>query len=304
MIFSSITWRLEIGDPTMMGWIICISYFISAFLCLSLSFFHKEEREEALFWGLIGGTLVLLGINKQLDLHTLFLQVGRDLAKAQGWYEYRRTIQETFIGMIAIGGIGALFALSTLMKRHPFRKCPALIGCVFLLCFVLIRTLSFHNFDLFILQRYASVTVNHLFELTGITIVGLTALLHLYPPQKLPVIRSPWFHWGLALFALAVAAMLSHMSTGIPAPFRGSRLGHALEYAVISLILYRAFISSSWENATALAITLSLGFAFLDEVHQILVPGRAFEWGDLLADAFGATVVQGLGPLRRLFMTD
>ena len=45
-----------------------------------------------------------LGVNKQLDLQTLFTQLARDLAMAQGWYEERRRYQVAFI--IAIGLLG------------------------------------------------------------------------------------------------------------------------------------------------------------------------------------------------------
>ena len=36
------------------------------------------------------------------------------------------------------------------------------------------------------------------------------------------------------------------------------------------------------------ALAICLGFGFLDEFHQIYVPGRVFSWSDLGNDALGA----------------
>ncbi len=38
----------------------------------------------------------------------------------------------------------------------------------------------------------------------------------------------------------------------------------------------------------AAALAVCVGFGFLDELHQLSVPGRVFSWGDLGNDALGA----------------
>jgi VanZ family protein len=42
--------------------------------------------------------------------------------------------------------------------------------------------------------------------------------------------------------------------------------------------------------AFLLALALCAAFGLLDELYQLTVPGRGFEWIDLLADALGALV--------------
>ena len=49
-----------------------------------------------------------LGINQQLDLHTLLIQSGRVLAEAEGWFPYvdswKDYLELLGLGLIAEGG--------------------------------------------------------------------------------------------------------------------------------------------------------------------------------------------------------
>ncbi|MBI4926737.1 MAG: VanZ family protein [Anaerolineae bacterium] len=70
------------------------------------------------------------------------------------------------------------------------------------------------------------------------------------------------------------------------------RLSHTLEYALLALLAARAV---SWEKrfslpAAGLAAAISLGYALLDESHQLLVPGRTFQLLDLGLDSLGTLI--------------
>ena len=74
-------------------------------------------------------------------------------------------------------------------------------------------------------------------------------------------------------------------------------LAHAGEFAGLYFWLYLGFssrnFSSSVENSQkmwkrfGIIFLISSLYALSDEVHQIFVIGRGFEFGDLLADGFG-----------------
>ncbi|HVZ33497.1 MAG TPA: hypothetical protein VG963_13790, partial [Polyangiaceae bacterium] len=103
-------WHPGIGDPSVLGWLTVVAYFVAAVLAFRALRVHLgrarrggasaqagDELLLARFWGLVLAAMILLGINKQLDLQTLFTEIGRDLAHAQGWYETRRRYQVAFI---------------------------------------------------------------------------------------------------------------------------------------------------------------------------------------------------------------
>ena len=75
---------------------------------------------------------------------------------------------------------------------------------------------------------------------------------------------------------------------------------HIIEYLILSLLLYRALNNTKINNALTLTILITITYGFTDEIHQIFVPGRLFDFFDLLANSFGAIVPQSLINLKKL----
>jgi len=75
---------------------------------------------------------------------------------------------------------------------------------------------------------------------------------------------------------------------------------HTAEYAVLAILLARTLIWKDRPNLVLLlaAFFLSVLYALSDEYHQMFVPGRRFETGDLLLDGLGS----GLGILIFLLL--
>ncbi|OGW47231.1 MAG: hypothetical protein A2V62_00105, partial [Nitrospirae bacterium RBG_19FT_COMBO_58_9] len=69
---------------------------------------------------------------------------------------------------------------------------------------------------------------------------------------------------------------------------------HAVEYAVLALLCYRAFRWAAGpvlaRQAVVLAILTASVYGLTDEVHQAFVPFRDSSWQDWLADTVGATL--------------
>ena len=187
-IISTEQWRPGIGDPTVIGWIITIAYFFAFILCLWAGISAKNnEKPKGVHenGGLLIGVAVLLllfGINKQLDLQTLLTIMGRQLAKAQGWYIIRRSIQLIFVVLFTLVVLLSLAIWARWMKRRWRQYGLHFAGTVIILLFVMIRAASVEHVSL---RHYPGHTsgiyiVVSLLELVGILTVGLGSALCLH----------------------------------------------------------------------------------------------------------------------------
>jgi hypothetical protein len=173
-------WRPTIGDPTFMGWFTVVSYFVCS---LSTYFAARNarswERKAFLFWSTICILMILLGINKQLDLQSLFTEVGRQVARHEGWYDNRRIVQFLFIILFGTTALVS-FLLFAFVMRDLFRRFwLAFIGLFILIVFIIIRAASFHHIDEMLRIRFFDLKMNWILELTGIYIIVIAAMLDL-----------------------------------------------------------------------------------------------------------------------------
>jgi hypothetical protein len=173
---NGIEWRPGIGDPTLVGWLTVIAYVVAAMLCIRQTLREESGSSRRLFWGILAVMMVLLGINKQLDLQTWFTITGRNLALSEGWYERRRTFLFWFILAVACGGFLAFATLRRLVQEHGSDLRLPLLGVFLVTSFVVIRAASFHHIDEFLHSRVAEFKMNWLLELGGIGIIIVGAL--------------------------------------------------------------------------------------------------------------------------------
>lgn len=193
-------WRPGIGDPGFMGWVTVLVYFAVAILCLRnflVARQSRRSRNEVAFWGVLGCSMILLGINKQLDLQTLLTLTVRRIALAQGWYEQRRLVQAVFVGIVALIGIATSIWLWRVVKCTGRTLRVPLAGFILLVCFVVVRAASFHHFDSLINLRTGGVRMNWILELGSLGIIAFGAWPHRNrdlighggsPPQNAPVL--------------------------------------------------------------------------------------------------------------------
>jgi hypothetical protein len=182
-------WHPGIGDPTVMGWVTVAAYALASFFAFQalrasrlgaqkLSAVAPEEANNqkrlSQLWGLVTLAMVLLGINKQLDLQSLFTEIMRDMARSQGWYQERRKLQVLFI--LCVAGLGAMGtgALAYVMRKVMWRVTGAIVGLGLIVSFVVIRAASFHNVDI-LLSSGGPFRLNWVFELGGISLIIFSA---------------------------------------------------------------------------------------------------------------------------------
>lgn len=177
-------WSPTIGDPTLLGWITVVAYLAAS--CLSVFALFRQSGRQRIFWLALSVILLLLAVNKQLDLQSALTAGGRCLAKAQDWYADRRAVQIKFIlAIIAISAVAAVW-LVWVMRREIAHIWLALTGVVSLLAFIAIRAAGFHHFDQFIGVEFGGVRMNGILELGGISLIAANAiyLLWLKPRSK------------------------------------------------------------------------------------------------------------------------
>lgn len=152
-------WRLGIGDPTPLGWLTFIGYAIAAALCWHAQRVSaraaaragadateeaRRRRLLARWWLGLGILMLLLGLNKQADLQTLMTVIGKDLARAQGWYASRARVQAGFVVLFSTLLACGLLALLITLRSVLDRIVPALLGLASILLFVALRALALH----------------------------------------------------------------------------------------------------------------------------------------------------------------
>jgi hypothetical protein len=173
-------WRPGIGDPTVMGWVTVAAYLVAALGCFRAAWREPlpdgtRRSRPAPFWLVLASLMVVLGINKQLDLQSLVTQIGRDVIVSRNLYRQRRALQAGFILVVALVCAGSLAVFLWTARRTLRRRWLALVGIFFILGFVLIRAASFHHVDALLTARLVGLKWNWILELGGIGTVGLAA---------------------------------------------------------------------------------------------------------------------------------
>ena len=106
-----------------------------------------------------------------------------------------------------------------------------------------------------------------------------------------------WTWWA----AVYMAALFAQSSI----PDEGSELGqrvlgliqpelhnllHVPAYGMLTWLWWKAFATRGWKFGRSLmsAMSISIGYGALEEVHQYFVPGRSLSFTDLMLNALGA----------------
>jgi hypothetical protein len=168
---DELRWRLEIGDPTFMGWFTVAAYAVGAILAA-----RAWRVSTNWIWLAVALAMAGLCLNKQLDLHSLVTDLGRVMSSHQGWYEHRREFQKWFI----LGGIGgcAGFGGWFIWRYHEFLQRHRLlaVGVLLLATYILLRAISFHHLDTFLALDLGGLKLGWVLELGGIFLVIAAAV--------------------------------------------------------------------------------------------------------------------------------
>lgn len=137
----------------------------------------KAPLAEQVFWLLVILILLILGINKQLDLQILLTEIVRPIAIKNGWYESRRIAQALFAFVLT--GFAGIFAvvMALLVRRHWRDNVLALFGLLILFIYGIIETMSQSHvgFRLNSHEKWG-VRLTDIIEMAGILLILVNAL--------------------------------------------------------------------------------------------------------------------------------
>ena len=175
-------WQPGISDPSLMGWLtvllyLCGTYLSWTYACnFSKTFPLLRYSYENLFWHFITIFLFFLAVNKQLDLQTFLILLGKEMAKQNSWYKIRRTYQLWFIISIIIASTGLLTLYIYILKDVLKKYFLAVAGMALLFVFILLRAVSFHHIDWFIKLEFLGFQINWILELSGIILIYISSI--------------------------------------------------------------------------------------------------------------------------------
>lgn len=172
-----IRWELGINDPSWLGWLTVVGYLVAAVLAWRAGLAASRSRRsvDARLWHAAGAAMLLLAINKQLDLHILVTDVGRYLAVLAGWYQLRRGFQTVFIALVMISlALAVLAGFATTRNRDPALRL-AVAGLAVSAAYILVRAASIHHVDEFVSGTELGKHWAAPFELAGMALVGMGA---------------------------------------------------------------------------------------------------------------------------------
>lgn len=172
---NRIRWHFGANDPGVIGWGTTAAYFVAAALVAAAAGSAEPRSLERRFWLAMGAIVLALGVNKQLDLHVLLIDLGRAWAVDHGLYQQRRTLQALFIGVGALAGVafaGATFA--AIRRRDPALRLAA-FGLGLTAFYVALRAAAFNHTDSWLKTEIAGLRWDWTVEVAGLVLVGLGA---------------------------------------------------------------------------------------------------------------------------------
>lgn len=102
-----------------------------------------------------------------------------------------------------------------------------------------------------------------------------------------------WFPILLYICCIFIASSFSRLPFSIPVKYI-DKIVHFLEYTILGLLAMRALLSTGkfnkWYSTWLICVVAVIALGGIDELYQSLVPNRASDLYDFVADAAGAVV--------------
>jgi hypothetical protein len=169
------------GHLTVVGWTNFVLYLIAALLSFraAASVRSQQSSETGRVWLWLGVILAALGLNKQLDLQTILIELGRQIAGEEHLMAHRNELYVLFF----LGFMLLVFAfLATVMFRFSgeavrfARQLPlAATGCILGGAYIVIRAASIDGVDLMLGFDFERIPFLWLLEAGGLLLIIVQA---------------------------------------------------------------------------------------------------------------------------------
>lgn len=139
------------GHLTALGWTMLALYLVAASLAFRAAVVSGPQYSAAMgrVWICLGVLLGVLGLNKQVDLQTLLIELGRNIARSEHLFAYRRELYLVFFLGFMLGIIALLTAVMLRFSADVgkfARQFPlAISGCSLICIYIVIRAAFIDN---------------------------------------------------------------------------------------------------------------------------------------------------------------
>ena len=195
-IISESYWKFGVNDPSLIAWVIVFAYFVTAALCWRARTDARLAAVSAnwMLWAVLSFTMILLCINKQLDLHRVCLDFGRDLFAG-------KIVSPWLLGACLLGGMigcAGILAFTVWLLRVKFLRKPSRELCwayALLVSFLVLQVLRFLPGPISSLLLLHVITEEEgllhihsieLLELGSLIAISLLAHVSFYRSNELP----------------------------------------------------------------------------------------------------------------------
>jgi len=179
-------WRPQLDNPNFTGWSVVVFYELAALACARAAVVASSRRSlqapdrkgpgrAGIWWGL-ALALCFLGINKQLNLQTLLIVIGRHLAADGGWYGQRRMAQWVFNVTFGLG-LGLLLVWLKIRHSAFFRQNRCILwGLLILALFVVLRSSTINHANPFLVLSRTDKNWAWTLEIAGSILIAIGAI--------------------------------------------------------------------------------------------------------------------------------
>lgn len=113
--------------------------------------------------------------------------------------------------------------------------------------------------------------------------------------ERLEKNKVLYVYFPLILYWLMLFIGTSLPSSAVPGMGVSDKFKHFAAYAILSFMLVLTYrvqtrLPLLRRNAPLFSIITTMAYGVLDELHQMLIPGRSCELGDYIADTIGAVI--------------
>lgn len=165
----------RLADPTWKEWTRLSVYALAFALSARVASIRHGVRRHRM-WALLAVLVLLLGIERLFDSEAALTAVGRCVAHRNDWYAQRRHFQLDVLIALAALGVAGFLAVAIALGEALRESGAAFLGLCILVTFVLMRMVSYHNFDAVIASRAFGISANLVFESVGLVMICVNAI--------------------------------------------------------------------------------------------------------------------------------
>lgn len=172
-------WRVRLGDPDQLGLLLTAGYVLATLAMLAVVVSHAATLSlprERLLWVMATLAVLLLALNKQLDLQLFMARIGRCVAETEGSYLERFGLQRTFaLWFLAVTAL-SLAVLAYGCRGALRGNLPLLLGLGLMAAFLMLRVSRSQHLDQLFRGGVNSTRLHRMIEASGLVVLVYAAL--------------------------------------------------------------------------------------------------------------------------------